>query len=248
MQPRFVGRLGLADVVTVANAALGFCAAVAATVDPGLGARLILLAAVADGLDGILARRFGSTPIGEFVDSLADVASFCVAPAVFVYSVAAAEWGLALSGADPPELLAAALVIPALFVGSGVVRLGMYTAYDIGTEETEGVQTTLAATILAAAYLAGFQGAALLLGSTAAFTYLMVTRISYPELRDDHAFGMGVLQAAAILTPGALGRLFPRGLLVSALLYMLLPSVYRRYFVQDTAEEPATGPDGTGSE
>jgi len=60
--------------------------------------------------------------------------------------------------------------------------------------------------------------------------------------------GLGVLQAAAILAPAALGRLFPRGLLVSALLYMLLPSVYRRYFVQDTAEEPATGPDGTGSE
>ncbi|MFC6771977.1 phosphatidylcholine/phosphatidylserine synthase, partial [Halorubrum pallidum] len=33
MHLRFVGRLGLADAVTVANAAVGFLAVVAATVD-----------------------------------------------------------------------------------------------------------------------------------------------------------------------------------------------------------------------
>lgn len=240
MRPRFVGRLGLADGVTVANAALGFAAAVAATIDPGIGARLILLAAVADGLDGVLARRFGSTPVGEFIDSLADVASFSVAPAVFVFSVAAAEWGLSLTAADPPVRLLAALGVPALFVGSGVVRLGMYTAYDLGSRQTEGVQTTLAATILAVVYLAGFQGASLLVVLAALFTYLMVTTVAYPELRASHALGMGVVQAGAIVAPTAFQRVFPRVLLVMAVLYLLLgPWVYRRYLV---GERPATGP------
>lgn len=229
MQPRFVGRLGLADVVTVANAALGFGAAVAATVDPAVGARLLLLAAVADGLDGVLARTVGSTPVGEFIDSLADVSSFCVAPAVFVTSVATAAWGLSLSTADPPGLLLAAVVIPALYVGAGVVRLGMYTAYDIGSNGTEGVQTTLAATILAVLYLAGFQDATLLVGVTALFTYLMVTTIEYPELRAKHALGMGVVQAGAILVPTAFDRLFPRLLLAFALLYLVGPKLYGRY-------------------
>jgi len=229
MLPRFVGRLGYADVVTVANAALGFGAAVAATLDPGLGARLILLAAVADGLDGVLARTVGGTPVGEVVDSLADVASFCVAPAVFVFSVASAEWGLALGASDPPLLLAGALAVPALYVGSGVVRLGMYTAYDIGAEHTEGVQTTLAATILAAGYLAGFQRALLLVGATVAFTYLMVTTVRYPELRARDALGMGVVQAGAILAPAAVDQAFPRLLFGAALVYLVgAPLLYRR--------------------
>ena len=231
MQPRFVGRLGMADAVTVGNAALGFGAAVAATVDPGLGARLVLLAAVADGLDGVLARQFGGTPVGEFIDSLADVASFCVAPAIFVYSVAAAEWGLSLSLSGSPALLAVALGVPALYVSSGVVRLGMYTAYDIGTEHTQGVQTTLSATILAVVFLAGFRAAALLVAVTALFSYLMITTIEYPELRASHAIGMGVVQVGAIAAPDAYGHVFPRALLVMAVLFLIGPWFYRRYLV-----------------
>lgn len=231
MQPRFVGRLGPADAMTVANAALGFAAAVAATIDPSLGARLILLAAGTDGLDGVIAEKYGGTPVGEFIDSLADVASFCVAPAVFVFSIASEEWGLTLTAADPLFKLAAAFLIPALFVGAGVVRLGMYTAYDIGSNSTEGVQTTLAATILAVVYLAGFQHATLLVGLTAAFTYLMVTTIEYPDLKVKHVMAMAVIQLGAIIVPTAFDRVFPRALLFMATLYLLLPHVYRRHFV-----------------
>ncbi|MFD1587284.1 protein sorting system archaetidylserine synthase [Halorientalis brevis] len=231
MQPRFVGRLGPADAMTVANAALGFAAAVAATIDPSLGARLILLAAGTDGLDGVIAEKYGGTPVGEFIDSLADVASFCVAPAVFVFSVASQEWGLTLTTADPPLALAASFLIPALFVGAGVVRLGMYTAYDIGSDSTEGVQTTLAATILAVVYLAGFQQAALLVALTAAFTYLMVTTITYPDLKVSHVMGMAIIQLGAIVAPTAFNRLFPRALLFMAVLYLIGPWFYRRYLV-----------------
>jgi len=231
MKPRFVGRLGPADAMTVANAALGFAAAVAATIDPSAGARLILLAAGTDGLDGVIAAKYGGTPVGEFIDSLADVASFCVAPAVFVFAIASAEWELTLTAADPPLKLAAAFLIPALFVASGVVRLGMYTAYDIGSDSTEGVQTTLAATLLAVVYLAGFQDAALLVALTAGFTYLMVTTIEYPELKVKHVLGMAVIQLGAIIAPTAFNRFFPRALLFMAFLYLIGPWFYRRYLV-----------------
>ncbi|MFC6737129.1 phosphatidylcholine/phosphatidylserine synthase, partial [Halolamina salina] len=49
MRLRSLGRLGPADAVTVGNAALGFLAVVAATVDIGLAARIVLLGAIADG-------------------------------------------------------------------------------------------------------------------------------------------------------------------------------------------------------
>lgn len=226
MQPRFVGRMSAADAVTVANAALGFAAGAAAAVNPGLSARLILLAAIADGLDGVLARAYGSTQMGEFLDSLADVASFSVAPALLVFAVARLRWG----PFDAPTLaVAAAVGLPALFVAVGVVRLGLYTAYDLGADTTEGVQTTLASTILAAAYLGGITDATVLLGATAAFLYLMVAPVEYPELYARDALVLGFVQILAVVFPGVLDGVFPRALLVAALAYMILgPRFYWR--------------------
>ncbi|WP_276300691.1 protein sorting system archaetidylserine synthase [Halorussus lipolyticus] len=225
MQPRFVGRLGVADAVTVTNAALGFLAVVVATIEPELSARLILLAAVADGLDGVIAKKLGSTPAGEYLDSLADVASFGVAPAVLVFVVARGHWGLT----DPSARTIAAFCVPAIFVAMAVVRLGLYTAYDVGNGHTEGVPSTLSATILAATVVAGVGNAAVLLVTTGAFAYLMVTRVTYPDLYPRDALAMGGVQALAILAPTAFGRAFPKLLLGAALAYLLLgPRFYWR--------------------
>lgn len=47
---------------------------------------MVLLAALADGLDGLLARRLGAeTPMGAQLDSLSDFLCFGVAPAILVY-------------------------------------------------------------------------------------------------------------------------------------------------------------------
>ncbi|MFC7045507.1 protein sorting system archaetidylserine synthase [Halobacteriaceae archaeon GCM10025711] len=216
MRPRFVGRLGLADAVTATNAALGFVAVAAVAVDPTLTARLILLAAIADGLDGIIAKWRGGTPIGPHLDSLADVASFGIAPAMLVFVGLDDPWT-----AGDPLYLAAALVVPALFVTMGVVRLAFYTAYDKNDDHTQGVTTTLAATILAASVLSGVSGA-VLLGATLGFSYLMVATVTYPDLYPRDAFVMGAIQALAVLVPDAFGGLFPKALLAWALAYLVL--------------------------
>lgn len=231
MQPRFVGRLGLADAVTVTNAAVGFAAAVLATVDAGLAARLVLFGAIADGLDGVVARKRGSTPVGSYLDSLADVASFGVAPAmvVAVRALDAASFGSGAGGAADLALAAAAVVVPAVYVAMAVTRLGMYTAYDTDHDETEGVPTTLAATILAAAVLAGYTNPILLLAVTAVFAGLMVSTITYPDLHPQDALVMGLVQAATVLTPGFWGRVFAFALLFLAAGYLLLgPRFYWR--------------------
>lgn len=235
MQPRFVGRMSLADAITISNAALGFLAVVVAFSDPMAAARLLLLAAIADGLDGVVARAYGGSPAGEYLDSLADVASFSIAPAVIVFVVA--RDGLDVGGpALTPE---AALVfgLPALFVAMAVLRLGMYTAYDTRESYTEGVQTTLAATIIAAAILAGLGDPYYLLGGTALFCYLMVAPIEYPDLLARDAFIMGVTHALAILIPTWAGRTFPYALLILGLAYLALgPRFYWREDVSDTNE------------
>ena len=261
MQPRFVGRLGLADAVTVSNAALGFLAAVAATIEPALAARLLLLAAIADGLDGVIARKAGSTPAGEYLDSLADVASFAVAPAVLVFVVAREAWGVGSTGPATPGVAsvpaaaapmlqtAAVFCLPALFVAMAVVRLGLYTAYDVENHHTTGAPSTLGATVLAALVLAGVRSPAILLGATALFAYLMVASITYPDLYARDALAMGGVQALAIALPTAMDRVFPKALLLAALAYLLLgPRFYWRDCAEPAAPAPTPGRESDAGE
>ncbi|MFB6147088.1 MAG: protein sorting system archaetidylserine synthase [Halobacteriaceae archaeon] len=217
---RFVGRLGPADVITVANATLGFVAAVLAADVPGLAARLVLAAAIADALDGIVARRYGGTAAGPYLDALADVASFGVAPALLVSHRATAAW-------SDPVLVALGVALPALYVAMAVVRLGLYTAYDADADETKGVQTTLAATVLAAGVLAGLVTTPALVALSGVLAVLMVTRITYPDLHPQDASVMGLVQAAAVVAGGWIGRGFAYALLFLALAYLTLaPSHY----------------------
>ncbi|PSQ38258.1 CDP-diacylglycerol--serine O-phosphatidyltransferase [Halobacteriales archaeon SW_5_70_135] len=261
MQPRFVGRLGVADAVTAANAALGFLAVATAFADVGLAARLMLLAAVGDGLDGVLARRFGSSEAGPYLDSLADVACFGVAPAALVYAAVRREWPLETLSVDPRT--AAALLVPALFVTAAVVRLALYTALDADESETEGVPSTLAATIIGAAVLAGMTAPVPLLAVTGVFVYLMLAPVRYPDLLARDALLMGVVHAVAIavpdatespLLPAAVGRGFPRALLVLGLAYLFLsPALYWRDGLPTLSEdadpepEPDADPDRKGN-
>lgn len=243
MRSRFLGRLGPADAVTIGNAGLGFLAVVAASIDIGLAARVVLLGAIADGLDGVVARKYGGTEAGPYLDSLADVATFGVAPAFLVAVVARREWGTPaslLSGVSTDGLLAlAGVLVPALYVAAAVTRLGIYTAYQTDSDETVGVPTTLAATIFGATVLTGyrstetvlvgFHDAGFLLALAAVLTPLMVWDITYPDLHAQDALVMGVVQAGAVLLPGLYGRGFAFGLLYLALAYLILgPVLYWR--------------------
>lgn len=218
MKPRFVGRVGPADVVTLVNATVGFFAAVAATTDVSLAARLVLLGAVADGLDGVVARRYGGSRTGPYLDSLADVATFGVAPALLVASVVRQTW----SFGDAPVPYAVGIGLGGLFVGMAVLRLAMYTAYDVDDDATRGVQTTLAATILAAGVLAGYLTPPVLVGLAGLLAVLMVSTVPYPDLHAQDALVMGLVQSLAVLLDGQWGRVFAFALLTLALAYLFL--------------------------
>lgn len=240
MPPHPVWQLELPDGVTIANVILGFLAIVTVSVasgsgaglgvDLGLGldlaARLVLLGAIADGLDGVLARMGSSSAVGALLDSLADIVSFGVAPALFVFGVARVEWELIAIPAVTPRFVLTVL-ITAVFVVTALLRTTVYMVYD-SEEFRAGVPNTLAATILAVTYLAGFDSAALLLAETAVLSYLMLAQIPYPGLRARDAFGIGAVQAAVIVVPGPSGRWLARVLLVVALAYLVLgPISYR---------------------
>lgn len=213
-------RFGLADLVTLCNAVIGVAAIAAAfTADPGLVARLILLAAVADGLDGIIARTRGGTEVGPYLDSMADVVSFGTAPAIFVFAVAMDAWAPL---ADAPLKYGLAVAVAALFVVFSLVRTGLYTVFVGEDEARPGIQNTLAASILAAGYLAGVTQAPIVLGASVVLSVLMVAPVAYPKLAARDALVMGLVQVGAIVQPTLLERVLPRVLLLAAMAYMLL--------------------------
>jgi archaetidylserine synthase len=78
--------LSVADGVTILNAILGFIALL--LVFSGqfqLAASLILLGLLADGLDGMIARRMGNSQLGQYLETIADLVSLSVAPLILVY-------------------------------------------------------------------------------------------------------------------------------------------------------------------
>jgi len=155
---------------------------------------------------------------------MADIVSFGTAPALFVFAAAREGWAL-----SEPPLYALATGVAAMFMAFSLVRTALYTVY-VGEDETRpGIQNTLAASILAAGYLAGVTAVPVVLAVSAAVSVLMVAPVPYPKLRARDALAMGVVQVGAIALPAALGRLFPRALLVAALAYLTLaPRYYRQ--------------------
>lgn len=227
MKPRVFEHVGPADVVTVGHAALGLLAVMVSPEDLELAARIVLAAAILDGVDGIIARRMGGTAIGPYLDSLADVASFAVAPAVIVYLAVAEEWTLAFDAPDGALVVTTAVVVA--FAVTAVLRLALYTAFDTDTTHTEGVQSTLAATVIGAAVLSGVTDPTILLVGTVAFTVLMVAPVRYPDLLVRDALLMGVVHTGAVVAPYALDRAFPWALLILGVAYLLLsPWLYWR--------------------
>jgi CDP-diacylglycerol--serine O-phosphatidyltransferase len=78
--------LSIADTITIMNAVLGFLAILMAFSNQfQLAASFILLGLLADGFDGIVARRMGNGQMGEYLETIADMISLSVAPLALLY-------------------------------------------------------------------------------------------------------------------------------------------------------------------
>lgn len=86
MQKSMIKLLSVADVVSLTNAILGFLAILMIFLNEiRLSFSFILLALLADGLDGIIARKTRKGELGEYLEAMADMISLGIAPAFFVY-------------------------------------------------------------------------------------------------------------------------------------------------------------------
>ncbi len=161
-----------ADVITLVNALLGFASIIMTIREQTETALvLILIAVIADGADGAVARYSGTGVLGANLDSLSDVISFGVAPAaaalVFLINLGFFAW-----------------IFSGLFLVCGILRLARFNV--VGKKDGfEGIPITAGGFIVALFLLVkelvpyfDYTFAALLV----ILSLLMVSTISYPKL------------------------------------------------------------------
>lgn len=185
--------LKLPDLLSVLNALFGFSAILfALSISPLLSATssvnfkflenaiiLILIAAVIDGIDGIIARKIEQSFLGKYLDSLADLLSFGIAPAIVTY-VLLREY----------EYYYIVSAFCASYIISGILRLARFNAED-SKENFEGLPITGSAVFLASSMLFFIEfGLSFSLFSPLLITligilcFLMPSRIKYRNIRE----------------------------------------------------------------
>lgn len=91
LQKSMIRLLSFADLISISNAVCGALAILVLFTNIDfkihISFSLILLGLLADGLDGIIARRTRKSNIGEFLEAMADMASMVIAPAVFIFFI-----------------------------------------------------------------------------------------------------------------------------------------------------------------
>lgn len=87
MQKSMINLLSVADVISLTNSTLGFLSIIMIFLgEIHLSFSFILLAILADGLDGVIARKTIHSDLGEYMEAMADMISLGIAPSVFVYN------------------------------------------------------------------------------------------------------------------------------------------------------------------
>lgn len=158
------------NICTAANLLLGVIAlANVFGCNYNLSVVLILIAAIIDRADGMLARHYNAvTEFGKEFDSLADLVSFGVAPGALLYSTVAGEWS------------PAALVCFGAFALCGGLRLARYNLCE-SPAYFQGVPITIAGSLLA--IIIYFQpGQAFILGSGFLLALAMISNIRIPKI------------------------------------------------------------------
>jgi CDP-diacylglycerol--serine O-phosphatidyltransferase len=176
------GLFVLPTLFTVGNLFCGYLSiwsSIRGTFD--LSAYLIIAAGILDALDGRIARMTHSTSaFGEQYDSMADLVSFGVAPAVLAYS-----WGLA-------DFHRLGWMVSFLFVVCGSMRLARFNiqAHVVDKRYFVGLPIPAAAGTVAVVVLATPERLvsrvwmAGLLGLTIVLSYLMISTIRYRSFKD----------------------------------------------------------------
>lgn len=211
----------LPDLLTLLNLVSGTCACIMAAWGLFLPAFCFVLAgAVFDICDGALARALGvSSGMGRELDSLSDLVSFGVAPALMLFC-----WYYKINCGDTPHILA---FVPLLIVPFSSVRLARFNLFDSGEKEFRGLATSACGMLVAsivgyghACAMAGAESLVLSLLKSAWFIpvlsvilcVLLVSRIRMFSVKGKFGIKHYLLAGGAVLFVAAIAIVAPRGI------------------------------------
>jgi CDP-diacylglycerol--serine O-phosphatidyltransferase len=163
------------NALTASNLVLGVFSIISTLQNDYTAAALFIVAAmIADGLDGRVARYFNaSSDFGKELDSLCDLASFGVAPAILAYSFLLKDFGVM------------GYIIAAFFAVCGALRLARF---NVNTTVVKGFFMGLpipaGGCAVATFVMLGIKPTGMIFPiMVSIFAYLMVSTIHYPDFK-----------------------------------------------------------------
>jgi len=187
-------RNAIPNILTAVNIVLGMLAIIFTFQGAFICAAWFIIAAlVADGLDGRVARYLGiSSDFGKELDSLCDLVSFGVAPAILAYAFMLKDFGVA------------GYLIAAAFATCGALRLARF---NVNTSTVKGYFMGLpiptAGCVVATFVMLGMKPSGCFFPlMVAVFAYLMISTIKYPDFKGKGGEPVRLIPA---VTSGAIG-------------------------------------------
>lgn len=198
--------VSLADFLSILNALFGFSAIIYTSLYSFdyRAFQLLVCACLIDGIDGILARKTGKSPIGKELDSLSDATSFGILPAVALV--------------DYEKNL---FPVAALLLAFSILRLARFNVENF--KDFYGLPTVSNALFVCGLIL--MRTDLHLVAAVVVLTsVLMISDLVYPKLERSKA-----LVAGAIILLAALFEHFLLFLIILLLGYILYPMINSLY-------------------
>ncbi|MBE6501353.1 MAG: CDP-diacylglycerol--serine O-phosphatidyltransferase [Methanobrevibacter thaueri] len=170
--------IALSDIISLLNMSSGFLSAISSiNHNFELAAILMLIAIIFDSSDGWVARKINRQDdlgFGKNIDSLSDIVSFGVAPAIFIYSCINTT----------PGIFQAIVILTSLFIViCGVLRLTRYNviAGKLDTTDFIGFPIPGISFVIATFYLSGLFNPYIALILSIIISLLMISNIRYQK-------------------------------------------------------------------
>ena len=198
IQTEMKGFIAISDFVSLLNMSSGFLAIISSiNHNFELAALLMLVAIIFDSIDGWVARktnRQDDLGFGKNIDSLSDIVSFGVAPAVFIYTCI---------NTTPGIFQTIVILISLCIVVCGILRLTRYNviAGKLDTTDFIGFPIPAISFVIATFYLSGLFNPYIALILSIIISLLMISNIRYPKFDNTPIIAISTILIILLILP-----------------------------------------------
>lgn len=190
--------IAISDVISLLNMSSGFLSIISSiNHEFKIAAILMIIAIMFDSVDGWVARktnRQDTLGFGKNIDSLSDIVSFGVAPAIFIYS-----------SIKPTSSILQTIVIlvSLMIVVCGILRLTRYNVIvgKIDTQDFIGFPIPAISFVIATFYLSGLFNPYIALILSIVISILMISNIRYPKFDNIPVIGISAILIIILILP-----------------------------------------------